>query len=127
MASATRTWWRRMLRTTLRRGHALAAPMAALLVPTSASAEGCDAESMPPHALRSAAPCGRPSERVESRRGPVEPKARRAGHDRLRGGGEAWQAPVAVTIGPVDWSRLVPRPVPVAVDRRLAGAGIAQR
>jgi hypothetical protein len=26
-----------------------------------------------------------------------------------------------VTIGPVDWSRLVPRPVPVAVDRRRAG------
>jgi len=127
MSSAARAWWH-LMRTTLRRGRALAAPMAALLAPTAAPAEGgCSAAPMSPRAPRQATACGRALERVESHRGTVVPKDRRLSHDRLPGGDEAWQVPVAVTIGPVDWSRLVPRPEAGAVDRRLAGAGRAQR
>jgi hypothetical protein len=125
MSWVARAWWRRMLRT----GRALAAPMAKLLAPTtSAPAEDdCTAVSLPTQELRLAAACGRSPERLESCRGPAAPKGRRMAHARLPDDAGAWQLPVAVTIGPVDWSRLVPRPEAGAGDRRLAGAGRVQR
>jgi hypothetical protein len=71
--------------------------------------------------------CGRLPEGIESRCGLPEPESHGAAPGRWRLDGDAWQAPVAVTIGPDEWSSLAPRPNPGAMDRRPVGEALARR